>query len=92
VAHDNKKSDLVEWARANDHPSHQHAGSPAQSTGEVLEAELETLVEGRMHQRSGLARLSGRRAKMSLEGKSSMPTVLSSWIPLERAQAFMTPM
>jgi methylglyoxal synthase len=48
VAHDNKKSDLVEWARANRTTLSHHTLLATSSTGEVLEAELETPVD-RMH-------------------------------------------
>ena len=48
VAHDNKKSDLVEWARANRNTLSHHKLLATSSTGEVLEAELETPVD-RMH-------------------------------------------
>jgi len=48
VAHDNKKSDLVEWARANTNTLSHHKLLATSSTGEVLEAELETPVD-RMH-------------------------------------------
>ena len=39
VAHDNKKADLVEWARANRTTLSHHALLATSSTGELLEAD-----------------------------------------------------
>jgi methylglyoxal synthase len=48
VAHDNKKSDLVEWARVNRVTLSHHELLATNSTGELLEAELGTAVH-RLH-------------------------------------------
>ncbi len=48
VAHDNKKSDLVEWARVNRGALSHHELLATNSTGELLEAELGTVVH-RLH-------------------------------------------
>ena len=48
VAHDNKKADLVEWARANRTTLSHHALLATSSTGELLEAELGFPVD-RLH-------------------------------------------
>lgn len=48
VAHDNKKSDLVEWARANRTTLSHHGLLATNSTGELLEAELGIPVD-RLH-------------------------------------------
>jgi methylglyoxal synthase len=41
VAHDNKKQDLLEWAKFNRHVLAQHIVYATGTTGRVLEAELE---------------------------------------------------
>ncbi len=48
VAHDNKKSDLVEWARVNRDALSHHELLATNSTGELLETELGTAVH-RLH-------------------------------------------
>ena len=48
VAHDNKKSDLVQWARVNRATLSHHELLATNSTGELLEAELGTAVH-RLH-------------------------------------------
>jgi len=45
VAHDNKKLDLVEWARVNRNTLSDHKLLATNSTGEMLEAELGTPVD-----------------------------------------------
>ena len=48
MAHDNKKSDLVEWAHVNRDTLSHHELLATNSTGELLEAELGTAVH-RLH-------------------------------------------
>jgi methylglyoxal synthase len=48
VAHDNKKSDLVEWARVNRGTLSHHELLATKSTGELLEDQLGTVVH-RLH-------------------------------------------
>ena len=48
VAHDNKKLDLVEWARANRTTLSHHKLLATSSTGELLEAELGIPID-RLH-------------------------------------------
>jgi methylglyoxal synthase len=49
VAHDNKKWDLVEWARANREVLSHHQLLATSSTGAVLEAELESVLKLPIH-------------------------------------------
>jgi len=82
VAHDNKKWDLVEWARANREVLSHHQLLATSSTGAVLEAELESELKLPIH-RFHSGPLGGDLQLGAKIAQGEIDVLIFFWDPLE---------
>lgn len=82
VAHDNKKWDLVEWARANREVLSHHQLLATSSTGAVIEAELEAELKLPVH-RLHSGPLGGDLQLGAKIAQGEIDVLIFFWDPLE---------